>query len=86
MYHVGFHDDVIGNHANTISLNAAKYYATLNFIERKVPYRFVVAQTKLYSLVKKTLEENTIYQILIGLTIVLQNYFLPANRMQLFRT
>ena len=32
----------------------------------------------------KTLGENTIYQILKGLTVVLQNYILPANRMQLF--
>ena len=39
---------------------------------------------KLYSLVNKTLWENTIYQILMGLTIVLQHYILPANRMQHF--
>ena len=37
----------------------------LNFIERKVSQRFAVGQIKLYSLVNKTLGENTIYQILM---------------------
>ena len=35
---------------------------------------------------KMAFGENTVYQILMGLTVVLQNYILPANRMKLFRT
>ena len=42
----GFHDDVIGNQANTITrLNDSEITAknaTLNFLERKVSWRFVV--------------------------------------------
>ena len=42
------------------------------------------------ALVSKTLRENTIYQILMWLTTVLQNYILtsvlPANRMLQFCT